>query len=83
MTLPIGDGYASVGPCGEHIAVSTNATQTYDPPTRAVYFSVAGTFQYQPLWTATSATVTVVAGGWLPVRLKYSYAAPAGTIAFW
>src|SRR4030042_91445 len=81
MAIPKGDGYGSLGSCGEHTTVATNTDSTVDPPSRAMYFSAAGTFQSPPLWTATSATITVVAGGWLPLRVRTVHAAPAATMA--
>jgi hypothetical protein len=83
MAIPIGDGYGSMGSCGEHTTVATNTNQTLNPPSRAMYFSAAGAFNYTPLWTTTSATITVVAGGWLPIRVRTVHAAPAATMAYW
>jgi len=83
MAMPIGDGYGSIGPCGENIAVTTNAQQTYQPITRAILVSAAGTLQFQLAWATASTTITVVAGQWLPLRVKYTWAAPAGTQALW
>lgn len=83
MTIPIGDGYGSLGSCGEITTVATNTDSTLNPISRAIYISVAGTFQFTPAWSATSATITVAAGSWLPIRVKTVHAAPAGTIALW
>lgn len=83
MAIPIGDGYGSLGSCGEFTTVATNTDSTLNPPSRAIYISVNGTFQFTPVWTAASATITVSAGAWLPIRVKTVHAAPAGTIAFW
>ena len=79
----LGDGYGSVGSCGQSVTCQTNTTQTLTDPSRAMYFSAAGTFNYQLVWNTVSQTITVVAGAWLPIRVKTIYAAPASTIAFW
>lgn len=84
MTAPIGDGYGSIGSCGQSVAIaSTNVTQTLDPISRAIYIATDGSLQYQLAWDTASDTITVKAGSWLPLRVKIVYACPAGTKAYW
>lgn len=83
MAIPLGDGFGSVGSCGEVVALSTNTTTTLSPPSRAIYISVDGTLNFLAAFSTASVTVTVSAGGWLPIRAKAVYAAPAGSIALW
>lgn len=84
MAIPIGDGYGSVGSCGEHsVALTTNSTNTLSPPSRALYVSVDGTLSFIGAFATTSVTITVSAGAWLPIRAKEVYACPAATIALW
>lgn len=84
MAIPIGDGFGSVGSCGEHsAAITTNTTVALDPPSRALYVSADGTLSFIGVFATASVTITVSAGAWLPIRVKEVYACPAATIALW
>lgn len=83
MTIPIGDGYGSVGSCGELVELTTNSTTTLNPHSRAIYVGVDGTLSFLASWATASVTITVSAGAWLPLRVKEVYAAPASSLALW
>lgn len=83
MAQPIGDGYGSYGPCAEVTTVVTNTNQTLNPPSRAIYIATDGTFQATLLYATASVTMTVLAGSFIPLRVKTVHASPAGTLAFW
>ena len=83
MAVPIGDGYGSIGPCGEVTTLVTNATTTLSPWSRAVYIATDGNLQVTLAHTTASVTFTVVAGSFLPIRVKEVHACPAGTLALW
>lgn len=83
MALPKGDGFGSIGPCSEVTTLTTNSTTTLSPPSRAIYVATDGTLQVDLLYAAASVTFTVVAGSFIPIRVKAVYACPAGTLALW
>ena len=83
MAQPLGDGYGSVGPVGQATTLTTNANNTLDPWSRAIYVATVGTLQVTLGWTTVSLTMTVLAGSWLPIRVQTVHACPAGTLAFW
>jgi hypothetical protein len=83
MAIPKGDGYASTGPASEAVILTTNATTSLDPYSRAIYIGTDGTLEVTLAWTTASIALTVVAGAWLPIRAKSVQAAPAGSFAFW
>lgn len=83
MTIPIGDGYGSLGSCGEVVALVTNTDQTLNPVSRAIYVGADGALSFTAAWATASVTITVSAGAWLPIRVKTVHAAPAGSIALW
>lgn len=83
MAQPILDGFGSVGPCGEIAALTTNSTTTLNPWSRAIYIATDGTFQATLAGTSVSVTLTVVAGSFLPIRVKEVHACPAGSFALW
>ena len=83
MAIPIGDASSSIGSCGEVVALTTNSTTTLSPMSRAVYIATDGTLQFLPAFQTVSVTWTVVAGAWLPIKVKEVYAAPAGSFAAW
>lgn len=83
MAQPIGDGYGSIGPVGQSTTLTTNSTTTLDPWSRAIYIATDGSLQVTLAWDTASVTWTVVAGSFLPIRVKQVHACPAGTIALW
>ena len=83
MALPLGDPGWSTGSCGEVVALTTNSTTTLSPNSRAIYIATNGTIQFLPAFQTVSVTWTVVAGAWLPLKVKEVYAAPAGSFAAW
>ena len=83
MAIPLGDGYASLGPCGEIVALTTNSTTTLNPLSRAVVVGTNGTLQATFAFATQSVTLTVYGGQWLPIRVKQVHAAPAGSFALW
>lgn len=83
MAIPLGDGFGSVGSCGEHTTLVTNSTNTLNPYSRALYISADGTLQFLGAFATASVTITVSAGAWLPIRAKYVYACPANSLALW
>jgi hypothetical protein len=83
MALPIGDASSSVGSCGEVVVLSTNATTTLSPMSRAIIIATDGTLQFLPAFQTVSVTLTVKAGAWLPLKVKEVYAAPDGSFAAW
>ena len=83
MAQPIGDGYGSLGPVGQSTTLTTNATTTLDPWSRAIYIATDGSLQVTLAWDTASITWTVLAGSFLPIRVKQVHACPAGTLALW
>lgn len=76
MTIPIGDGYGSLGPAGEATVNSTQtaATATYSPISRAIIVGTAGDLSVTMAWTTVSITIPAVPAGFHPMRVKAIHA---------
>ncbi len=88
MALPIGDGYASIGSCGE---ASVNSTQTatdatYSPISRGIVVGTAGDLAVTMAWGTTSMVIPALPAGWHPLRVKAIHAtgsAAQAVTVFW
>lgn len=83
MAVPIGDGFGSIGPCSEVVTVVTNTNQTLDPWSRAIYIATDGALVTTLGFATASVTFTVLAGSFIPIRVKIVHSCPAGTLALW
>lgn len=91
MAIPIGDGYGSIGSCGEAVVICTTTVPAADvaltPPTRGIYVGGAGNLAVTMLWSSTSIVVSsVTTGSWLPLRVKTIHSTgttATGITVFW
>lgn len=87
---PIGDGYGSVGSCGEAQVICTTtvpAADVTDLRTRAILVGGGGNLAVTMLWSSASIVVSsVTTGSWLPLRVKTIHSTgttATGITVFW
>ena len=87
---PIGDGYGSVGSCGQALVICTTTVPDADVEdlrTRAILVGGGGDLAVTMLWSTASIVVSsVTTGSWLPLRVRTIHSTgttATGITVFW
>jgi len=89
MTIPLGDGYSSLGSCGQAKIIATQTASaadfTLDPWSRAITIQTSGNLAMMVAWE-TASGLYPLAAGWHAIRVSTIYSTDStaqGVVAWW